>query len=105
MPSSQPSSHVNLAIQDATLDAQSQRQALMTFSSALTSSSCYYYRWYLDSGASDHYWMQRSMFSEFAELSTPRRVFLGDKSSVLATGIGKILLHISEPSIVPCSAL
>ena len=64
----------------------------MTFSSALISSSC---KWYLDSGASDHYCMQRSMFSTFAELSTPRRVFLGDKSSVLATGIGKILLHVS----------
>ena len=56
--------------------------------------------WYIDSGASDHYCSQSSMFSVIHTLSAPKEIFLGDNSSVLATGIGTVRITVYRQTLM-----
>jgi hypothetical protein len=60
-------------------------------------------QWYLDSGASDHITGNIEAFTEFREI-TPFPITLGDSSTVLVTGTGKVALNL-EDSIVEFSGV
>lgn len=46
--------------------------------------------WYIDSGATDHMSKQRSWFRDYAKLSTPKSITLGNGDQIHAIGHGKI---------------
>ena len=55
-------------------------------------------QWYLDSGASDHITGDLGAFMEFQEI-TPFPITLGDSSTVLVTGKGKVQLQLEHTII------
>ena len=56
------------------------------------------HKWVVDSGCTSHMSSNRRWFVTFRELSTPRRVWLGDDSYILATGIGRIFITLIHPN-------
>ncbi|THH12525.1 hypothetical protein EW146_g7606 [Bondarzewia mesenterica] len=51
-------------------------------------------RWVVDSGATRTMSSKRYWFHTYRELETPRKVWLGDNSYIIATGIGRILTEM-----------
>ena len=50
--------------------------------------------WIVDSGASHHLCYERHLFESLKRIETPTPVSLGDGSALLATGYGRISIHI-----------
>ena len=61
----------------------------------LTSRPALNHRWIIDSGASSSMSSQHTWFSTYTPLASPKRVWLGDKSYILATGVGRIKLEVT----------
>ena len=56
------------------------------------------HKWVVDSGCTSHMSSNCRWFISLQELSTPRRVWLGDESYILATGIGRIFITLTHPN-------
>ncbi len=54
-------------------------------------------KWVVDSGCTSHMSSNRRWFHTFRELDTPKNVWLGDESFILATGIGQIFVDLHLP--------
>ncbi|KAK9666750.1 hypothetical protein RND81_14G208400 [Saponaria officinalis] len=51
--------------------------------------------WILDTGASRHFCADKGLFAEFEEVADGERVYMGNSSSAMITGKGKIFLKLT----------
>jgi hypothetical protein len=52
------------------------------------------YDWYLDSGATDHFAVNKDNFTTYKILNPPRKVIVGNRDAVSGIGIGTIYLNL-----------
>src|SRR5579871_3345848 len=52
------------------------------------------YDWYLDSGATDHFAVNKDNFTIYKILNLPKKVIVGNRDTVSSIGIGTIYLNL-----------